>query len=466
MAKKTNSTTSFAQVKSKVAWALYINNELFYGVAIVVVFYILEFLYPIIHPIPTILLAVLGMALVFDIVLLFASKNTVSCQRIIEKKLSLGDDNKVSLLISNNATIPINIRVVEELPFQFQERNFSMQASLLPNAHTTLAYSIRPTDRGVYYFGYTNVYVSSILKLASRRYRLNANEYKKGGKPFTVKVYPSIIQMKKHSIKNFVYSNINESIKRVRRIGHTMEFEQIKEYVKGDNIKDINWKATAKRGALMTNQYEDTQSQHIYTLIDKGRVMKMPFKGMTLMDYAINTSLVISKACIDKHDKAGLCTFSRGVEDIVPADNRSLHISKILEALYSIKTDYKESDFGRLYAGLQQKIKQRSLVFLYTNFESLDSVRRQMPYLRAINKKHLLVLIFFKNAELHGLSRQDADSVKGVFDKVIASQFIYEKQQIISELNKHGINSILSSPETLSIDTLNKYLEIKARGVL
>ncbi|MFV0506080.1 MAG: DUF58 domain-containing protein [Bacteroidales bacterium] len=464
---KTSTKAKETEARRKKTWALYINNQLFYGIVVVVVLYVMEFLLPAINPIGTIALILLVMTLVLDIVMLFTNKNAISFQRIINTKLSLGDQNKVELLITNNGTRKMNIRVIEELPYQFQERNFSIVTSLPPQGQKTLTYNLCPTSRGEYYFGYTNIYVSSGITFASRRYRFGSNMPEKDKtSTFMAKVYPSIIQMKKYSIKNFVHSDINDNIKRVRRIGHTMEFEQIKEYVKGDNIKDLNWKATAKRHSLMTNQYEDTQSQHIYTLIDKGRNMKTLFNGITLMDHAINTSLVISKACIDKHDKVGLCTFSRGIEDTVPADNKTLHIGKILESLYSIETDYKESDFGRLYANMQQRIKQRSLIFLYTNFESLDSVRRQMKYLKAINQKHLLVVIFFKNLELDDLSQKNANSIKDVFDKVIASQFIYEKQQIVAELKTQGIGALLSSPDTLSFDTLNKYLEIKARGTL
>ena len=264
-----------------------------------------------------------------------------------------------------------------------------------------------------------------------------------------------------------ISNNLHQyGIKKIRRIGHTMEFEQIKDYVLGDDIRTINWKATAKKNNLMVNQFQDEKSQPIYSVIDKGRVMKMPFNGLSLLDYAINAALVISNVALKKHDKAGMFSFSKKVENVVVAEKRTSQMNLIMESLYNIKTDFFESDFSRLYADLKRNITNRSLILLYTNFETLDGLHRQMPYLKGIAKNHLLVVIFFKNVELNGLIKQDAETIQEVYDKVIAEKFAFEKRLIVNELKKFGIYSILTSPEDLTIDTINKYLEIKARGLI
>src|SRR5690606_29643392 len=110
---------------------------------------------------------------------------------------------------------------------------------------------------------------------------------------------------------NFNQNSLDYGIKKVRRLGHTMEFEQIKDYVLGDDLRTINWKATAKKNQLMVNQFQDEKSQPIYTIIDKGRVMEMPFSGLSLLDHAINSSLAISNVALKKHDKAGVFSFSK-----------------------------------------------------------------------------------------------------------------------------------------------------------
>lgn len=255
-------------------------------------------------------------------------------------------------------------------------------------------------------------------------------------------------------------------LKKVRRLGHTMEFEQIKDYVLGDDLRTINWKATAKKNQLMVNQFQDEKSQPVYSIIDKGRIMKMPFNGLSLLDYAINATLVISNIVLKKHDKAGMLSFSKKIENVVVAERRSGQMQLVLEALYNIKTDYFESDFGRLYANIKRHITHRSLLLMYTNFETLDGLNRQLPYLKAIAKSHLLVVVFFKNTEIDKLINNKADTVQQVYDKVIAEKFDFEKRLIVNELKKFGIYSILTTPENLTVDTINKYLEIKARGLL
>jgi uncharacterized protein (DUF58 family) len=245
-----------------------------------------------------------------------------------------------------------------------------------------------------------------------------------------------------------------------------MEFEQIKDFVTGDDVRNINWKASAKRNQLMINQFQDEKSQPVYSVIDKGRVMKMPFEELKLVDYAINSTLVISNIALKKGDKAGMFSFSDKVSNQVMAQKRASQMNLILETLYNLDTDFKESDFARLYIDIKRSITQRSLLLLYTNFETMDALHRQLPYLQAIAKNHLLVVIFFENTELKELVKQPAVSTQEIYQKTIAEKFIYEKKLIVNELNKYGIQTILTEPQQLTVNTINKYLEINARGLL
>jgi len=194
--------------------------------------------------------------------------------------------------------------------------------------------------------------------------------------------------------------------------------------------------------------------------------MKMPFNGMSLLDYAINASLVLSNVILKKQDKAGMFSFSKKVENRVVAEKRTSQMQKILEALYNITTNFYESDYSRLYADIKKNINQRSLIILYTNFETMEGLYRQLPYLKGIAKSHLLVVVFFQNTELFSITNNKANTIQEIYDKVIAEKFIFEKKLIVTELKKYGIHSLLTQPENLTLDSINKYLEIKARGIL
>lgn len=390
--------------------------------------------------------------------ILFLAKNGIESTRIAPEKLSNGDENAINISIKNYYTFPVSVKVVDEIPFQFQVRNFEIKTTVKASSETEINYYLRPTERGEYFFGSLNVYTSSPLKLVSRRFTFSKDQM--------VPTYPSYIQLRKYDLIAFSNNLFQYGVKKIRRIGHSMEFEQIKEYIQGDDIRTLNWKATAKKNSLMVNQFQDEKSQSIYMVIDKGRVMKMPFNGLSLLDYAINATLVLSNVILKKQDKAGMFAFSKKVENRVVAEKRSSQMQKILESLYNIKTDFFESDFSRLYADIKKNINQRSLILLYTNFETLDGLHRQLPYLKGIAKSHLLVVVFFNNTELNQLINKKSENIQEVYDKVIAEKFAFEKRLIVSELKKYGIYSVLTQPENLTLDTINKYLEIKARGIL
>ena len=165
-----------------------------------------------------------------------------------------------------------------------------------------------------------------------------------------------------------------------------------------------------------------------------------------------------------KQDKAGLLTFSKNIHNILPADRNKLQMHRILEALYRQKTNFDEADFEKVYTTIKRKIKQRSLLLLFTNFEWEVSLSRQLRFLRQLNNNHLLIVIFFKNTEVNQLVREKSASINDVYVKTIAEKLMFEKRLIVKELKKYGIQSILTEPEDLTVNTINKYLEMKAMG--
>ena len=366
--------------------------------------------------------------LMIDIAVLFLLNNGISAARNCPEKLSNGDDNEIFIKIKNHYSFAINIKIIDEIPFQFQVRNFEISKKLQPLSTEDLTYKLRPTERGEYYFGNLNIYAATPLQLVSRRYIFDNGKM--------VPTYPSFIQLRKYNLIAFSNNLFQYGIKKIRRLGNSMEFEQIKEYVTGDDIRTLNWKATAKKNQLMINQFQDEKSQSVYMVIDKGRVMKMPFNGLSLMDYAINATLVLSNIILKKQDKVGMFAFSKKVENRVFAEKKDSQMQKILETLYNLKTDFSESDYSRLYVDIKKNINQRSLIILYTNFETIDGLQRQLPYLKGIAKSHLLVVVFFNNTELYDLINKKSKTIQEIYDKVIAEKFMFEKKLIVNELKK------------------------------
>ncbi len=386
------------------------------------------------------------------------SKKGLKGERVLPDKFSNSDVNDVQVQLKNNYSFTIEVALVDELPIQFQKRDFFRKTKLPGKNKNTIQYQVRPVERGEYQFGNLNCYATSVIGLIRRRYTFNNEQM--------VKVYPSFIQMKKYDFLAIDNRLRQIGLKKIRRIGHTMEFEQIKEYVMGDDVRTVNWKATAKHGHLMVNQYQDEKMQPIYSIIDTSRVMKMPFNELKLLDYAINSSLAFSNIALKKGDKVGVADFSNKLGAFLPANAKKTYLNTLLETLYNVDTKFKDSDFGILQALVRRKITQRSLLLLYTNFEHISSLKRQLPYLQAIAKKHVLVVIFFENTELKSLSDTDAETIPEIVDQTIAQQFQYDKKLMVRELQQRGIQTVLTAPEDLTVNTINKYLEIKAKGLL
>ncbi|HBF21662.1 MAG: DUF58 domain-containing protein [Owenweeksia sp.] len=437
---------------------LYINSRLLKALIAIILLFLLGFALSPVFVIAQVALAILAIMVILDGVQLFRARDVFFARRQIPQKFSNGDANPVDIYVESRYPMEVQVVVMDEAPFQFQLRDQKFKVSLKPSEYRWIHYELTPVKRGEYEFGKINIYTSSSWGLLSRRFRFEETTM--------VKVYPSFIQMRKYELLAISQNLTEAGIKKLRRRGNNREFEQIEQYVAGDDYRSINWKATARRNQLMVNHYQDERSQHIYSVVDKGRVMKMPFNGMSLLDYAINASLVMSNIAVRKGDKAGLITFQHKPETIIPASSRSRQMNLIMEGLYRQKTGYKESSFDTLYAAVRRNLSQRSLLIIYTNFESVHAMHRQLPYLRLLARQHLVLCVIFRNTEVEALMAQPAETTEEIYTKGIAEQLMHEKEIIRRELQVNGIHALLTAPENLSVNTINKYLELKSRGLI
>ncbi len=437
---------------------IFLATRFYLAFAVVIVLLAISFAIGWLFPIGQTLLVLLFALLIGDVFLLFDKKNKFEVKRQLPKVLSLSDKNKISIQVKNNSLRAFDFSLIDEIPFQFQERNFLLTSSIKEDETQLLHYELRPTARGEYSFGDIHLFIHSFIGFVERRITLPAAE--------SIPVFPSIIQMKQYSF--FAAENImqQKGIKKLRKIGHSYEFEQVKDYVIGDDFRSINWKASSRKGDLMINQYTDEKSQQIYCIIDKSRTMRMPFNNLTLMDYAINTTLTLSNIALQKQDKAGLISFSDKIGSVLKADNQTKQLHKIMYTLYKEQERKTEANYEILYQISQKIIKGRSLVVLFTNFESQYAMENVLPTLRQINRSHLLIVVFFENTEIANFAAESPTSLEGIYHQTMAKKHIQDKQQMANILKQYGIQTILTKPEDLSINTINKYLEMKARGLI
>src|ERR1035438_1110730 len=293
---------------------LFLPARFFAALALCICLFLAAFYLPGVQPIALLVFVIFSALVFFDYSLLFFTPKMASAKRVTAERLSNGDRNKIELILKNDLPFLIGVGIIDELPEQFQERHWRRQVTLKRGQQTKIHYYLLPKQRGEYHFGNIHLMVTTQLGLVCRRLTSPAAE--------TVPVYPAFMQLHKYELLSNAIIQSEGGSRRMRKIGQSMEFEQIKEYISGDDIRTLNWKASARKGGLMVNNFMDERSQQVYCVIDKGRLMKMPFAGLTLLDYAINSCLVLSNICLKKQDRVGVITFSNTIGSILAADRK------------------------------------------------------------------------------------------------------------------------------------------------
>lgn len=400
------------------------------------------------------LVALLASLLVVEFASLYYKKG-IKAERHCAERFSNGDDNIVTISVENRFPFAVRLSVTDEIPFIFQRRDIDFRLCIKGGKAKNIEYRLRPTKRGEYGFGRIRLFASTRIGLMERRFTCGSKQ--------DIKVYPSYMALREFEFLAVSNRLTELGIKKIRRPGNKTEFEQIREYVKGDEYRKINWKASARRHELMVNVHEEEKSQQLICIIDKGRVMQQSFRGMTLLDYAINASLVLSYIAIYKEDKAGIATFCDAFDSYVAPSKLPGQIKTIMESLYKQRSTFGESDFSALAKEIRLHLNKRSLLVLFTSFSGKTSMERQLQYLRQIAKGHTLLVVFFVDNDLKEYIASPCSSTEDYYRHVIAEKTLAEQRLIVSLLRQYGILSLLTTPEELSVDVINKYLEIRRR---
>lgn len=404
----------------------------------------------------------LAFAVAVEIGLLWAGGARVEAVRDVARRLSIGDANAVALALASTYRFPVRAEVLDEAPAAFQARDLRLNARLAPGGSARLEYMLRPLRRGAYGFGHANVYATTPLGLVSRRFVTAA--------PEDVAVYPSFQTLRQYELLAAANRLDVQGIKPMRRRGTASEFEHVREYALGDDVRTLNWKATARRagttdaGGLMVNQFRDERAQPVYAVVDTGRTMQMPFDGMTLLDHSLTAALVLAGIALGKDDLAGLALFNTKVDAFVRADRRTVQKPRILEALYAAAPSRRESDLDRLATSLDRRLSQRGLVVVFTNFESRAAMRRALPGLRRLARAHVVLVVFFENTLLRTITEKRPRYLDEVYEQTIARQLRDERREMARELRRAGVMALLVRPQDLTAKVVNEYLALKASG--
>jgi uncharacterized protein (DUF58 family) len=397
-------------------------------------------------------------ALVVSDVLRAPHPNRLQWSRTLPPKLSIGVANPATIRIGNPSGHVVTLTGRETPPALFAgERRFG-PVSVEPHGEAAVELSFTPPKRGRYEFGDIGTRTAGPLGLAGRAVRVPLTQ--------EVKVYPDIVAVRSYALLARKGALAEMGIKRMRLAGEGTEFESLRDYLDGDSFRDIDWKATARRGKPIVRTFEVERSQTLMIAIDAGRLMTPQVGALSKLDRAVNAALMLAYLGTERDDMVGLLVFGRDVERYLPPRKGHRQFLAILEALYAVEGRVEEPDYDRAIRYLATRLPKRALVAVFTDLQGKESSHRLLSTLSAMAPRHLPLVITQRNRDVERTSRQDTGGEQAVFEAAVAESLLSDKAAALKTLQARGVLVLDVHPEELTVASVNRYLEIKARGRL
>ncbi len=384
------------------------------------------------------------------------SNDVLEIERVGEDKLSLYGSEKIKLSVYNKSDKKMYVEIIDEIPeHHFEVQQYIINGYVLPHSKEIFEYEIIPKKRGAFTFGSVHVRYEGNLRFCKKQFIVDAKkEYK---------VYPNIKDLKKYRIAAYNSMFNQTGQKAMKLLGSGTEFESLREYVSGDEYRKINWKATARENKPIVNQYEPEKNQHIYALIDTGRPMSYSVKGYKKLDLAINTSLLLSDIVNQNGDKSGIMIFNTKVENFIMPGKGNIHRNSLMEALYHIQNTNETSNYDEAFYYFKAKERRRSLICIFTDFDTIEEAEDMMRVLPVISKNNIVMIILIHDEKLKNVASTTIVKEEDAYTKGVALEILRERNKMINTLNAKGIMCIECSPEKISTEVINKYLHMKNR---
>ncbi|HWQ13740.1 MAG TPA: DUF58 domain-containing protein [Roseiflexaceae bacterium] len=397
-------------------------------------------------------------ALVAADALVTTRPQAIEVERINDSKLSLGAQNLVTLLIANRSARSLRFQLRDEHPLEIPADAVILSGAAAPFGLAELHYHLRPLRRGDFAFGDVNIRYPSALGTFTRQARYPAAAQ--------VKVYPNVLDVRKYDLLARKGLLFELGLRPARIFGQGAEFERLREYNTDDEFRRINWKATARRGKPIAAEYETERSQYVVSAIDTGRLMRPPIGDLAKLDYAINASLMLSYVATLKGDHVGMLSFADDVRTYLAPRRGRGQFYRMLEALYNVQFEPVEADYARALTYLGLKHKRRSLVVLFTDLVTLDAARPLVAHLARLAQRHLPLCVVISDPNVTRLAAQPARSSEAVYQRAVAEMLLDERQVVLDTLHRSGVLTLDVPADKLTVALINKYLELKGRGVL
>lgn len=394
-------------------------------------------------------------------------ESQLEIRRVMPRRFMIGEENEVQLhitikLAGRFSRTPV-FTIKDEYPPELELRGQRLLVAKTKRqrageAGAIVGYKLYAASRGDYGFG--NV----VLRWRSRL-GLVVNQISKAAAE-SVKVYPNINEAKRYELHAQRNRQLMAGLRRTRLRGQGREFESLRDYVLGDELRHISWTATARRGKLTTRQYQIERNQNIMVMVDAGRLMTSRIEHLSKLDHAINAALAIGYVATSGGDNIGLLVFNRQVVSYLPPQRGHSQLSAMTEALYNVKAQMIEPSYARAFQYLSQNCKRRSLVVILTDLVDRDASAELLAYTAALLPRHLPLIVTIGDNDLRALVANEPKTVADVYKQSVAEELLQQREEALARITELGGLALDVQAGQLSFQLVNKYLEVKERGLL
>ena len=374
-------------------------------------------------------------------------------------RFAMGAETEVRIEIQNASPRSLSLFVKDEYPPQMilaGEREGFVHVE--PHSKATLIYGLRPPRRGRFEFGHTALRFRSRLGLVWCDAR--------GAEPHAVKVYPNMRRAREAELKALGARSVVSSHRKTSWRGEGREFESMRDYVRGDELRHISWTATARRGKLTTRQYQIERDQTILVALDAGRLMTARIEQETKLDSAVHATLALFSAAARAGDNAGLVVFGRRIKSYLPPSRGRDHIDAALESLYAVEPEMIEPSYPQAFQFIAANSKRRSLIILLTDLVDEEGSKELLTSLSILRPRHLPLVVTIADRDLKAVVQAEPESVRDLFTQSVAEEIMHHRETALRMVESVGGLALDVTAAALAPALLETYLRVKERGLL
>ena len=401
-------------------------------------------------------LIVVAIAGAIDYVLL-PGRRDIQVTRDLPTLLGLGDTVAAILTIESRWGRSVRATISHELPGTFTVIS-PLPLEVSPHSTVAVPLELTPTRRGTVALGDLALRLTSPLDLLARILRVPL-----GGEAVIV---PSLSNVRRFRLMALQHRLRDVGIRALRRRGEGRSFAGLREYVPGDDPRNIDWKATARHQRVMAREFTIERSQTVIALVDCGRAMTQMAGEFARIEHVLSAAMLLTDVASVSGDQVGALAFDEIVRAYVPAQRGRVALAAVREALSGVAASMAEPDYASAFRTLALRQRRRALIVFFTDVMDARASRTLIAYLGRAAARHVVVVVAIRNDELFAATRPTAASPLAIYTSAAAEELIQEREEALVRMRRAGVAVLDVSASQMATAVVNRYLEIKARGLL